>query len=498
MPKTLNNSYDALVIVFENSDQKESTFLERELNHVFESQRILYFKNQSMTGNGLFQEIWNRIDSRTVFLPPSQRMIICNYIDLDSVNEKWLQNFRQFMQDFRNATGATSWTQHQYLTFLKYRAGKILTIPMENLVETLNAMWKTSSPMPMQHTEYLLYAGGFNNFDSQEKGIIRLLKTLSSQSWDEVYDLAKCKNALHILAFDEYYEKKALICQQELEKIQDWLYKVGDPKLDNFYIELQQSVRDLVTSYQEKMRKFERWLGLYPVSICEFTAHGFGPFKKYIRKQMRSSELEKQRAEYQELCMAEYQDCEIVKKLYVFFETHFFYSDYKNIQAADESGGIDKRIHNIIESCGEKLSEEEKKGFEELLLKVVREYINDKLENLEEIKREKEDERIRYMYEQNLTTKYQNLPACFDGIFNGTVYQVLPSLPPATLMTFTYINTDVANDWVFRKHHVNGVDDENVLIDEEINPLEIQHLKIGRYLNLNTPETLGNFKMVIH
>lgn len=498
MPNTLNNRYDALVIVFENSADQESTFLERELKHVFESQRILYFKNTSMTGEELFQEIWNKMNSRAIFLPPSQRMIICNYMDLDCVNESWLQEFRSFMQGFRNIAGATSRTQHNYLTFFKYRAGKKLTVPMEELVESLNNMWKPESPMPMQHTEYLLYAGGFNNFDSQEKGIVRLLKTLSVRGWDEVYDIAKCKNALHILAFDEYYEKKALICQEELAKINDWLHKVGDPKLDNFYIEIQECAKNLVASYLEKMRKFERWLGLYPVSVREYTPHGIGPFKRYTRNQTRSSEVERQRAEYQAICMAEYRDSEVREKMYDFFEEHFFYSDYKNIEAADTDQNIDKRIHSVVESCGDRLNSEEKKGFEELLLGWVREYINGKLKSLENVKREKEDERTRYMYEQNLTTKYQNLQTCFRGIVDGTAYQVLPSLPPATLMTLTYINDEVANNWALKGYHVNGVEDKNVLIDEEINPLEIQHLKIGRYLSLNTSETLGNFRMVIH
>ena len=498
MPKTLNNGYDALVIVFENSANKDSTFLEREINHVFESQRILYLKNKSMTGEELFQEILKKMESRTIFLPPSQRIIICNYMDLDCVCANWQQDFRNFMQEFRNVTGATSRTQHHYLTFFKYRAGKKLKAPMDELVETLNGMWKPENPMPMQHTEFLLYAGGFNNFDSQEKGIVRLLKTLSVRSWDEVYDMAKCKNALHILAFDEYYEKKALICQRELVKINDWLHKTGDPKLDNFYIEIQECAKNLTASYLEKMRKFERWLGLYPVSVREYTPHGFGPFRRYTRNQTRSAELEKQREEYQAVCMDDFRDSEARDKMYQFFEEHFFYSDYKNIEAADAEHGVDKRIHSIVESCGEKLNNEEKKNFEKLLLGWVREYINDKLKSLENIKREKEDERTRYLYEQNLTTKYQNLQACFQGIVDGTAYQVLPSLPPATLMTLTYINNAVDNNWAIKGYHVNGVDDRNVLVDEDISPLEIQHLKIGKYLSLNTSETLGNFRMVIH
>lgn len=498
MPNTLNNNYDALVIVFENSTNEDSTFLERELMHVFESQRILYFKNTSMTGDELFQEIWNKMNKKSIFLPNSQRMIICNCLDLNDINENWMQNLRQFMKEFKAVTGATAYTQHQYLTFFKYRSGLKMTVSREEIVDILNAMWKPGNPMPMQHAEYFLYAGGFNTFDSQEKGLVRLLKTLSVEGWSNVFDLAKFKDALHILTFDEYYEKKALFCQEELSKINDWLYKVSDPKLDNLFIEIQDCAKDIIASYKEKMRKFDRWLSLYPVSVREYTAKGFGPFKRYERNSGRNTELLTQKAEYQSTCMAEYQNGDACRKLRDFMEEKLCYSDYKNIEAADENHNVDKRIHNIVDSCGETLDSDEKKNFETLLSECVRGFINEKLESLEEKKREKEEERIRYMYEQNLTTKYQNLQTCFEGIIEGTVYQIPPALPPAPLMSIVYINGEVANGWALKGYHIKGVEDKNVWIDTEIHPLEIQYLKIGRYLTLNAEDTLGNLKMVIH
>lgn len=498
MPKTLNNGYDALVIVFENSADHGSTFFEREISHVFESQRILYFKNESMTGEELFQEIWNKMNNRTIFLPPSQRIIICNYIDFECINERWLQEFRTFMQEFRMKTGATRRTQHHYLTFFRYRAGSKLTTPMEEVVETLNDMWKPEDPMPMQHTEYLLYAGGFNTFDDQEKGVVRLLKTLSVQGWEEAYDISKCKNALHVITFDEYYEKKSLICQEELEKINAWLQQVSDPNFDNLFIKIQECAQTMVKSYLDNLKKFERWLGLYPVSVREFTARGFGPFRRYIRNQIRNSELEVQRTEYQDSCMAEFQDSEERKKLYDFMEENLFYSDYKNIEAAYKEHLVERRIHSIIESCSDRLDSEGKKKFEDMILGWVQDYIKGKLKSLEEIKKGKENGRIRYMYEQNLTMKYQNLQSCFNGIVEGTTFQVPPSLPAATLMTTAFINDEVSNDWSLKGYRITGIEEQNILIDSDIDPLEIQYLRIGKYLNLNTPETLGNIKMIIH
>lgn len=498
MPNTLNNGYDALVIVFENSTDKESTFFERELSHVFESQRVLYFKNRSMTGEDLFQEIWKKIESRTIFLPPSQRIIICNYIDFDCIGESWLQQFRTFMQEFRVKTGATDRTQHHYLTFFRYRAGTKLTKSMDEVVETLNAMWKPENPMPMQHTEYLLYAGGFNRFDDQEKGIVRLLKTLSVTGWEDVYDITKCRDALHIIAYDEYCEKKALICQQELNKIDAWLGQVNDCTLDNLFIKIQECAQTMVKSYDDNLKNFDRWLGLYPVSVRDFTVKGFWIFKKYEKNQMRNSELEEQRAEFQDFCMAEYQSSEERSKLYHFMEQNLFYSDYKNIEEACKEHLIERRIHGIIESCSVNLQEDVKKKFENMILEWIHDYIEDKLASLEEIKCEKEKSRIRYMYEQRLTMKYQSIQSCFDGIVEKTTFQVPPSLPPATLMITAYINDEVSNNWSLKGYQISGMEDRNIIVDSTIGPLEIQYLRIGKYLNLNTDETLSNFKMVIH
>lgn len=497
MPRTLNNGYDALVIAFENGTEQESTFFERELNHVFANQRMLYFRNTSMTGMELFQEIWKKMDSHTIFLPSSQRIIICNYIDIDSVSENWLQEFRTFMQEFRTSTGATSQVQHHYLTVFRYRAGTQLKRPTEEIVNILNELWKLDNPMPMQHTEYLLYAGGFNRFDDQEKGIVRLLKTLSVAGWQNVYDITKYQNALHIIGYDEYYEKKALICQQELEKISAWLEKTNDPEFDNLFIKVQECAQNMAKSYSDNLRSFERWLGLYPVSIREFTAHGIGPFKKYERNQMRNSELEAQREEYRNACMKEYQNSESRTELYRFMEENLFYSDYKNIEEACQDFRIEKRIHGIIERCSDNLQTDVKQQFEDMIFGWICDFIKEKLDSLENIKREKEQGRIRYEYEQNLTMKYQNLQACFEGIAEGTVFQAPPAVTARPLMETVYISDVVSNNWALKGYQISGVEDRNVIVDDTIGPLEIQYLRIAKYLELNTDRTLDGFHMVI-
>lgn len=499
MPNTLNNSYDALVIAFENSGQSQSSMFERELKHMFERQRFLYLKNESMSGEQLFQCIFEKLNTRELFRPTSQRIILCTYMDLAEVDNEWLQRYWEFMKEFRDKVGATSRTQHQYHTFFRYRSGSELKVSMEELVEILNSMWVVENPMPMQHTEYLLYAGGFNNFDNQEKGMVRLLKNLSVGGWRELYDPSRCNKALNILTFDEYCEKKALIIQNKLEEIHDWLHKVGDPQLDNFYMNIQECAQHMIEAYSRDMKGFDRWVGLYPVSVREFTAHGIGPFKKYRRVQRKNAELDQQRQEYQMSCMEAFKYGEERKKLIDAFEKQLHYSDYKKIREENEQNRVESRVKGIVDNCGTQLySEEEKRQFAEMLFGWIWEYLEEKLSVLEKIREEKEEEKSRYEYEQSFSTKYMNLQSCFEKVIQETGYQVPPAVTVAPLISNTYISTEVANDWPLKGYHINGVEDRNVIIDDTIEPMDIQHLKIGKYLDLDTEETLNNFKMAIY
>lgn len=498
MPSTLNNSYDALVIAFEQSKQSQTTVFERELKQRFEKQRILYMKNETMSGEQLFQSVFDKMNAGEIYLPVSQRIVLCIYMDLAEIDGAYLEKYRTFMQEFRDKAGALSRTQHHYLTFFRYRSGSKLKVSMEELVEILNSMWVVENPMPMEHTEYLVYAGGFNNFDNQEKGMVRLLKNLSVGEWQGLYDTSKCKEALHILAFDEYCEKKALILQQQLNEIHDWLYKVGDPQLDNFYINIQTCAQAMIETYSKEIKGFDRLTGLYPVSVREFTPHGIGPFKKYTKQQGGNRELERQREEYRNTAIKAFENGPEQKKMFASFEEQLCYSDYKKIREVNEENGIEKRVNGIVENCGSRLSAEEKEQFSSMICSWIQAYLKQKLSDLETIRKEKEEEKSRCEYEQSLSTKYLNLLSCFDRIAKETKYQILPAIPPATLITNTYISMEVANAWTMKGYHIAEVADNAAMIDDTIAPMEIQHLRIGKYLSLNTPETLNNFKMVIH
>ena len=232
------------------------------------------------------------------------------------------------------------------------------------------------------------------------------------------------------------------------------------------------------------------------MSIREFTAHGIGPFKKYERNQMRNPELEAQREEYRNACMKEYRNSESRTELYRFMEEKLFYSDYKNIEEACQDFRIEKRIHGIIERCSDNLQTDVKQQFEDMIFGWICDFIKEKLNSLENIKREKEQGRIRYEYEQNLTMKYQNLEACFEGIAEGTAFQAPPAVTARPLMETLYISDVVSNNLTVKRYQIS-VKDRNIIVDDTIGPLEIQYLRIAKYLELNTDRTQNEFDMVI-
>ena len=63
-------------------------------------------------------------------------------------------------------------------------------------------------------------------------------------------------------------------------------------------------------------------------------------------------------------------------------------------------------------------------------------------------------------------------------------------------METLYISDVVSNNLTVKRYQIS-VKDRNIIVDDTIGPLEIQYLRIAKYLELNTDRTQNEFDMVI-
>lgn len=298
-PISLDTTYDALTIVIdqcENELEAQDSFFKRELNAVFESKKLIYYKDNQMSADEFFKDVARKVKSHEAMLPASKRMVICNYLDAYKLSHDWLQGYRERMDKFRSMVAIRTGFDQYYITFVRYQADNPIGEVRDEVYEVLQQLWNIEEQLPMEHAEFLLYAGGFDSLETHEKGMVRFLQLLGMKDYWKVYDYASFEKALYLLAYEDYYEKRAQICQSEIQKINDWMNQAKDPDMLNFEMISREALTSMLQRYTDEMVKFKRLSGLYPVSITEYTSHGFGPFRTYTRSsQKHASWIKKKR-----------------------------------------------------------------------------------------------------------------------------------------------------------------------------------------------------------
>lgn len=481
-PIRLDTTYDALVIVLDESE--EETFFQKEMTHVFEKQRLLYYRHNIMSADELFQDVLEKVNAHKVMMPQSQRIVFCHFLDINDLDERWMEQYKVRMKHFRDMGMVNDGFQHYYTTFLRYRAVKPLGDKAENIIETLEKFWDMERPFPMKHVEFLLYAGGFSNLEAEEKGAARLLQILSMKDYWRVYHADQFKQGLFILAYDDYYEKRAQDCQVEIKAIEEWMEHPKDADFMQFESRTQQAASAIMRRYREEMRRFQKWSGLYPVSVREYTSHGWGPFKTYARSVRKHAELEQEKIQNRKKFIAGLQDSEEKKAWLDGMESNLNYPDYLVYREGMENGLLSGRIEQKIQECSEKEDLEEQKLFTDLLQTWFRNFIEEQTETLEEKVSDKRDLKILKEYEMGQANQFKNLFDCFSQIETATKFQVPPVIVPVNAGTITLVNGEIGSNWNARGYEVRGVDEDQVAVLPDIAPCEIQCLKLGSYVTV--------------
>lgn len=499
-PMNLNTEYDALVIVLDernNTSLKGDSFFERELNTVFEANKLIYHKNSQVSAEELFMDLAQKTRNHETMLPASQRMIICNYVDANNLSGEWFERYKARMETFMTMAPVRDGFQQYHITFIRYQAFQQIGEKQEEVFEVLQKIGEES--MPMRHAEFLLYAGGLDNLDFHEKGVVCLLQLLTMKDYWRMYEHTQFDHALYLLAYEDYYAQRAQICKSEIEDIKKWLENAADPDFVNLELESKSVLSAILHHYNDEMRKFKRSSGLYPVSITEYSKHGVGPFTKYERNTRKHPELEKEKERYQRGFLNQLENSDEKKQFIQKLQDHMNYPDVQAYAAEAEKGMVRSRIKSIIESSFERASAEEKTIFEEILNTWIEEFLNGKMKELEKEKRRREDIKTQKEFETLQANHYDTLQECFDRIKGDVTFQAPAEIVPMTVGEITLVNGEVGSNWIDHGYHIEGIPDERVAILPAIAPCEIQYMKLGKYIDLNDGEqTKQKLRQILH
>lgn len=503
MPVALSKDYDALAIVLDERKNGNTSFFTKELNRIFERKKMIYYQNCDMSVQEIYQDINQKIEEAKIIFPPSQRIVFCHYMDLNDLDEGWLEHYGDMMRYFADMAMIASPAQHYHLTFFRYQVGRRLEAKKEEIFRTLNLFWEQKYQYTNQ-AQFLLYAAGLgNNLDSQEKGMVRLLQLLTSKGFTAVFQPSSYKHGLYVLNEYKYYEKEARDCQEKINEIDEWLHSHRDAGLNNFFLRLMGNVTGKMSEYQNEMGQFGSMSGMYPISIREYTPHGFGPFRSYTRPAGVHPALKEVKEDVQKSFFKALEDCSEKGNWQENALEGMNCPDLEELLEAHENEMIKKRLHQIVDTgaSDKRLDEDEKNQFKQafetwikevFVKKITREILKDKKDNVR-------DKRLDLENKKSVASRYQNLAVCFASIESDTTYRVPAVIPVANIGKLAIINDKIGNKWAVEGYAIEGVMNSQIVIRDDIYPYEIVFMKFGKYVSLNPDrpeESIEALKMV--
>ena len=491
----MDTTYDALVVVSDIRENSKSSIFTKELSHRFEKQKLLYLI-EAMNAEDLYGQIKDKIKNQELVLPRSERIVFCNYLDLKDFSVKWVDRHLNFMKRFKELVSVEDGLQHYYITFLRYRTIEPLDEKKDDIFQAFEYL--KDIQMPMRHGEFLVYEGGFDCLDLQEKGMACLLYILSAKGYLSVYKPQDYKRGLYILNYSDYCEKRALQYQRKWKEIKDWLEKTRDPNRVEFYRILKTEAESAAKMYQEEMEKFQRWIGLYPVRVSDYTSQGFWLFKKYKRRNKQYPELEKEKLRYQENLIAVLQNSSAKARWIQDVFEQMNYQDYVALKEAWERGEIVKEIRQNLQMVFRELDELDAEKFLNVFQEWVRELMSQIEEKMEKEKQDRKNQKSQLEAEMRLTSQYKDLKDCFLHIRDQVRFRVPKVIIPALVGETAIINGTVADHWTEKNYQIQGIENEKITVSGSNTSYEIQYLKMGKYVSWDTNAELERLKQVLN
>lgn len=500
MPVSLDGTYDALLVILDERDGDNNFFFQKEMERILDKRKYVYYQNRCLSADELWDDLVEKIQRDEVFLPVSERIVFCTYMDVHDLNQEWLNRFQKRMMTFKRRGMTRDVFQHYHVTFFRHQAIRPMgEDAIHEAVDILNRLWNPQD-QTMRHSEFLMYAGGLRaDLSAQEKGMVRFLEILSMRDYSRAITISNYTDALFLLGETEYYERNAQNCKEKIEEIKTWLHKEQDPNLDHFIQGLNIKASEWMNRYYEEMRQFQAGTGLYPIRANEYEEKGVF-FKHFERPAGLHPELKNEKEHCQSEFLKHMKDSEEKEEWKKEALRQMAFEDlHKLLQVGSE------KLHGILQRAVEnaepaqRLQKEERDGIAKAFYTWVDELVKEEASQsrLQEIKSEKGTELLRYENEFDRANIFQDLSTCFRQIKVRTGFQVPSAVPYTDMEDIAIINGQVNEDWKIKGYAIAGIQDKDVIVLDNIYPYEIVYMKLGKYIDFNRNDTEQKLRMAL-
>ena len=492
--KEFNEQQDALVIFLNYQCDNRKEIIESYLKDCFEDFSTEYMlldcldkEYCNITGKDLFQLIRKKVDQLEINLPDSQRLIFCSYMPVENLNEEQYTIINNRVMELAKLLPGVS---QQHMFCFSYENISPLDEKKDEVVDVLKKLGKEFPPK-ISHSEYLLYAAGFQTLDMQEHGLARLLHVLSRKDYLKAVRPIYGANYLKMLQYADYYKDRAGFCQREIDKIKAWNTQEKDPDRNQFYVKIRAVVQPVLEKFRIRKNSFEDNIQLYPASISEYRRHFFF---WHVRDDVSVDHpmVQKQKKQFVKNIEKEMLRNPSIGKLEDYVKNELYYEDSCALKEEIQNGMFMKRVLGSGENVE---ADEETKLFSAHWLSQISEKLLECLDDLEERKIALHKKQQKYLRELKNAGKYSNINDCFQNINQDTKFSPMAGYFPEISDVIALVGGECYDNWLHMNYDITGIG--NAFRYVSIYPCEIVVLKQGNIINLDEDNTEEKLKKML-
>lgn len=469
MPTAIDQTNDALIVLF---DYQENGILKEKLKSIIFGNHFVYYKMNrydDRDGNTFCDDITSKFN-REVMFPRSGRIIFCYDINMSNLSEEWIMRYRERMYSFYRNFAAAHAGVHYHITLLRSRANE--NINREKIIDAWNLFYSDINAFHAKHLEFLLYRNIAETFDMQEEGIAHFLQLMATKDYSRIFDLARYNGKVNLIGYKKFSSKNMQVLLRKQQELNDWLTKVNDSGLNQFWASVNQNLLEaIIAPYLKQVGVIREQRKMYPVPISAYRRESF--FGSYVRKSYKSDEILNQNIRnYLEHYIQTLNP--IRDEWYGSVDQSLTYTDFHSIKVEWWEQNGDARLQAGLQTYS--LEGEEYNIFHDMIKSWIINYVKEKESNIEQEQQVKKEELGRIISE--IQSSYVNLDACLKNIAADTSFQFPYVIGAPTLeQTLGIISTVVNASWLSKGYHIADLDEDDIyaIVDSS----EVQCIKLS-------------------
>lgn len=417
----LDSTYGALTILYDelSEEDTEPSCMQDFLSDSFPEDQYLYRNVKTVPDeNELIADLRESNDNLDIRFPVAMRFVFCYYLELKNLTEEKVNEFFRRADAFSALQPAGTPTDQHYVICFRYQV-HMLSAEEKNRVCPLLIRLMTKDPIVSREI-YLFPAKALQTFESQEKGLARLLyqesrmnRKLAGKEW------------LKTITYDDFYADRVKRCNAELALIASYLNDEADPDLKALKAKADEIYKEARNDYRASLRNFRARMSLFPVNVEDFEGGLFKTSRSTIG--FRDRRLQKARANYMEE-----REKQILRKIHMEALTDVVkdYHDPDLGALSDFLGSDDgKRTFlssDITQSADEEGEQRFRNDVTEMFWQELKKILEGK--NRERIREEKIARQKRFQKERLKAGVYQSLADCCRNIEQRTQFKGLQGI----------------------------------------------------------------------